>query len=296
MPRYRRHAPVSPADIVALLSACENDRTLFGRRDAALIYLFAVHGVPKSNLCRIGLEDYRQGSLYLPAWRAAIDLPPQGKYLVDQWLAGRGAAPGPLFLPIARPSMAMPRPMSPAVIASALARRCRAAKIRPFSPDDVARTHSFVLCRQWRNDCCSPFPPGAVLVPGFAERPGSYGADGRDAALEGSATVLGYLDKLIPAQRRVTLERLNQFAGCVTPGADAFSLPWLAITPGALEDAVRAAARSVPSRSLNLIKRAVTAVLRHAVLSGWLSEERYGSLQRVRWRPRPDRAQQSSIR
>jgi site-specific recombinase XerD len=59
---------------------------------------------------------------------------------VQEWLSTRGAAPGPLFVPINKSSRLIPRRLSDKAIVHILKERATEAAIKAFSPHDLRRS------------------------------------------------------------------------------------------------------------------------------------------------------------
>lgn len=140
----------------ALLDACSADTTAAGVRDAALFGLALGAGLRREELCGL------QGSDYTPASGQGLgSLVVRGKgnkerrvYIhngaqdaLADWLAVRGDATGPLFLPVNKAgAIDYSSPgMSGQAVAKIMARRADEAGVGAFSPHDCRRTYVSTL-------------------------------------------------------------------------------------------------------------------------------------------------------
>lgn len=137
---------LSGGELAALLSACAADRRPAGARDAAVIATLYSTLARRSELVAFTLADYdpEQGALRVQRGKGRkarqTYLAPGAHAALDAWLAMRGAAPGPLFLPLTKSGKGAWRPMRPQAIAALLARRSEQATVAACSPHDLRRT------------------------------------------------------------------------------------------------------------------------------------------------------------
>jgi len=138
---------LTPGEILALITACENDPDPDGARDAAIIGLLYAAGLRREEVINLDLANYDPASGRLVVLgkgnkeRAAYINNGAADALAD-WLAIRGAAAGPLFVAVNKGGKLDPqaRRLSPQAIYNLLARRALAAGVAKFSPHDLRRT------------------------------------------------------------------------------------------------------------------------------------------------------------
>jgi site-specific recombinase XerD len=134
------------AEIAALLRACVADASPAGRRDAALLAVGYVGGLRRFELVNLDLADYDRdrGALTIRAGKGNKDrriyLNADARALVAAWLAVRGAAAGPLFLPISKAKRIMARRLRAQSVATILRARAAQAEIAPCAPHDLRRS------------------------------------------------------------------------------------------------------------------------------------------------------------
>ena len=132
-------------EIVALMTACENDPSPAGVRDAAIIGVMYVGGLRRAEITAIDLDDYdpETGRMVVRGKRrkerTAYLENGSGRALID-WLAVRGDEPGPLFLPVNKGGKIQPRRMTTQAIYNMLDKRGKEAGVSDFSPHDMRRT------------------------------------------------------------------------------------------------------------------------------------------------------------
>lgn len=96
---------IEAGELAALLQACAADATPAGARDAALLALLYSCGLRRAEVTALDLEDYNQaaGTLAVRGKRNKERLAHVvngARAALMDWLALRGAAPGPLFVAI----------------------------------------------------------------------------------------------------------------------------------------------------------------------------------------------------
>jgi site-specific recombinase XerD len=124
---------LSWGELQLLFAACKADRTLAGRRDAAILAVLYGCGLRRSEAAAIELSDYdpAAGSLTIrgKGRKERLVYPSNGgKTAIDHWIAIRGNSPGLLF------------GIGAQAIYYALQRRARQAGVAAFSPHDLRRT------------------------------------------------------------------------------------------------------------------------------------------------------------
>jgi integrase/recombinase XerD len=145
--RLPRGRALSAGEIAALLSVCTADPTVFGVRDAALIAMLRGVGMRRAEAVALDLSDYNpedSDSITIRAGKGNKDwvcyLPEGAALFLADWLACRGAQPGPLFSPIAKGGKIQPRRMTDQAVFYILDKPRTAAGMQPCSPHDMRRT------------------------------------------------------------------------------------------------------------------------------------------------------------
>lgn len=140
-----RGRALSRSEIAALMLSCTNDPTAVGVRDAAMLAILMV-GLRRSEVVNLNLKDFNHPTRALTI-RAAKGRKDRSNYLpqaavraVEDWLAIRGKAPGPLLYPLDKAKRIITRRMSEQGVMRALQRRSEKAGIASFSPHDLRRT------------------------------------------------------------------------------------------------------------------------------------------------------------
>jgi integrase len=136
------------AELRALFDACARDLTPAGRRDAAMLALgYAVGGMRRAELVGLDLADYDpangqfiikgKGNKTRTAYAKG-----NARIALDDWLAVRGDAPGPLFhrLQAGGKTGAIGDRLSPAAIWKIYQARADQANVKHFSPHDIRRS------------------------------------------------------------------------------------------------------------------------------------------------------------
>jgi len=139
----RRRAPVEVYEAIAVFAAAVRDNSTTGVRDTCIIALLCGVGLRDLDLLALQLEDYDRASGRLAFGRQSVgqaELSSGAKAVLGRWLALRGLHSGPLINPVARPHRIVTRPLSRTTLSDVLFRRARAARIDPFTPDDIRRT------------------------------------------------------------------------------------------------------------------------------------------------------------
>jgi len=136
---------LQPGEVNALISACINDPSPAGFRDAAIIALMVTVGPRRDEVANMTLDDFnpdtgqikitgkgnKQRSTYLANGTLAAML---------DWLGVRGPQPGPLFIPINKGGKMIYKSLTNQAIYNMLAKRGAEAGVSNFSPHDCRRT------------------------------------------------------------------------------------------------------------------------------------------------------------
>jgi integrase len=136
---------LTPGEIAALMATCEQDPGPAGRRDAAIVALLYSVGLRRDEAVRINLADYAPdtGRLVIHGKRGkqrTAYLTGGAELAMGDWLAVRGAEPGPLFLPIRKNGQLENRRITAGALYKRLAYRGRLAGMATFSPHDFRRS------------------------------------------------------------------------------------------------------------------------------------------------------------
>ena len=136
---------VSPAEVRALVAACEADASPAGARDAAMLALLAT-GLRRAEIVARDLADLDQesGALRITASKGQKDrivyLKGATLAAVRDWVAMRGSEPGPLLLAVNKAGRLGDRRLTTQAIYTALHARQEEAGIATMSPHDFRRT------------------------------------------------------------------------------------------------------------------------------------------------------------
>jgi site-specific recombinase XerD len=143
LPRGRA---LAAGELATLLRACAADDRATGARDAALVAVLYGAGLRRAEAVALALADWdpAAGALAVRAGKgrkARLVYPAAGgaEALAD-WLAVRGAAPGPLLCPVDKAGRVAVRGMTTQAVLGILRRRARAAGVARFSPHDLRRS------------------------------------------------------------------------------------------------------------------------------------------------------------
>ena len=288
MSRVRRRNAVSFAEIASVMAVSLADKTSRGARDSAGIAILCGLGLSPAQISSLDREDYDAEEFKLRIFRDTaaerwLRLPSQIHTALANWISARGSHPGALLHPISRPDRIVMRRFSKTSFSDILARRAEEAGVVPFSPDDVARTHSLLLCGQWKTNCCCLLPVDDHCFPIADIYP--LGVDKARAPV--SATdlwhppIVRYLAHLIPGQRADARELLDALAQALG-GVNALVFPWEKLSPDELPTIEELRYRFGHS-TLSRAKRALNGVIREAMFLGLMSPSDHLALRDVSW-------------
>lgn len=137
---------LSRDEIAALLKVCQNDSSPSGVRDAALIAILRGSGVRRRELVNLDLKDFNPstGAIEVRDGKGGKDrtvyLSTQAIWVVLNWLAVRGDAPGPLLCPVNKGKRVTLRRLTSQAVLFILQRRGEEAGVAAFSTHDFRRT------------------------------------------------------------------------------------------------------------------------------------------------------------
>ncbi len=137
---------LSYGEWMALFSVCEADDSAAGVRDAAIIALFKVGGLRRSEVVALQLEDYNRTTatfIIRGKRNKTRTLPIEdggAKDALADWLYVRGDAPGPLFTRIWKGGTVTEKGLTDQGIYHILNKRGRQAGAAQFTPHDLRRS------------------------------------------------------------------------------------------------------------------------------------------------------------
>jgi len=135
-----------------VLTAALKDTSVFGIRDALIISLVYGFGFRDRQLASLAHEDYIQESGELRTdlpHQSELHLSPAARFPLDRWIKVRGDAGGWLINPIRRPARITLAHFRRSSLEYVFKRRIREAGVKPFSLDDIARSHSLITRGTW---------------------------------------------------------------------------------------------------------------------------------------------------
>ncbi len=160
-PATGEHLPVGRAaaagEILALVKACQADRGPAGARDAAMLAILYVGGVRRAELAGLDVAHYVRAPAGLDVAhyvRAPAGLKVHGKgnkerlvpltgsatAALDDWLAIRGAVPGPLFVRLTKGGHVTGARLASHAVYKILRKRLAQAGVEDLRPHDFRRT------------------------------------------------------------------------------------------------------------------------------------------------------------
>lgn len=143
LPRGRA---LSIGELTTLFAGCATDGRPAGTRDAALLAVLYGAGLRRSELVALDLADWssRETALRVrngKARKARMCYTPEGcTRALENWIALRGDAPGPLFCPIDKSGRITIRRLVDQSVLDVLTMRAKRHGVAPFSPHDLRRT------------------------------------------------------------------------------------------------------------------------------------------------------------
>jgi len=143
LPRGRA---LAAGELRALFSACAEDPTPAGTRDAALLCVLYGAGLRRSEVVALDLAGYNQetGELIVKQGKGRKDrmgyATNGSKGAIEAWVRVRGSAPGPLFYPINKGGNLQAHRMTDQAVLYVLEKRAAQARITHCSPHDMRRS------------------------------------------------------------------------------------------------------------------------------------------------------------
>jgi integrase len=137
---------LEPDEVSALLQACGDDPTPAGARDAAMVALWSVTGLRRSELAALQVENYTPttGAVRVVDGKGKKDrtvfIDNGAQRAMEDWLAVRGDEPGALFIPVHQTGQMRVDQMTPQAVYAILKKRAKQAGVTNVSPHDLRRT------------------------------------------------------------------------------------------------------------------------------------------------------------
>ena len=125
---------------------CDQDKTIAGRRDHALIALMLATGLRRSEVVSLDISDYnsRTGLLNIHMGKGSKQrlayLSSESRSIIRQWRKLRGDQPGSLFNPVSRSGKVLSRPLVSQSVYDIIKQRAEQAQIGSVRPHDLRRT------------------------------------------------------------------------------------------------------------------------------------------------------------
>jgi site-specific recombinase XerD len=144
LPRGRA---LSNSELQAIFSACGNDPTAAGAKDAALLAVLFGAGLRRSEAVALDVADYDQetGALTVRSGKgnkARTAYATNGsRDALEAWLQVRGEEAGALFMPVLKSGKIAPRRLTDEAVRFMLLKRAGEAGIAHLSPHDLRRSY-----------------------------------------------------------------------------------------------------------------------------------------------------------
>jgi site-specific recombinase XerD len=148
-PATGEHLPVGRAaasgEILALVKACQADHGPAGARDAAMLAILYVGGVRRAELAGLDIAHYVRAPVGLKVHgkgnkERLVPLTGSATAALDDWLAVRGAAPGPLFVRLSKGGHVTGARLASHAVYKILRKRLAQAGVEDLRPHDFRRT------------------------------------------------------------------------------------------------------------------------------------------------------------
>jgi site-specific recombinase XerD len=136
---------INPKEVAALLTACLQDDTLRGTRDAAMIAVLHAAGPRRAEVAAMQRADYEPGDrrLYITGKGGKtreVYLHEAAAVYLGRWLSATRQITGPMFVQIDRWGKLRDQPMTPRAVALILDGRAEEAGVPNIGPHDFRRT------------------------------------------------------------------------------------------------------------------------------------------------------------
>jgi len=137
---------LSAEEINLILAVCEQEGTVIGKRDLALIALLRCSGLRRGELVKLQWRDYSppERSLKIRQGKGKksrlVYLSPEACQYLEDWLEVRGRAQGALLCAVYKGGRIEIRYLSSDAVLKILRKRAKQAGVEEFSPHDFRRT------------------------------------------------------------------------------------------------------------------------------------------------------------
>lgn len=137
---------LSSSEINKLHRVCQQDKSIAGHRDHALIALMLATGLRRSEVVSLTIHDYntRTGKLNIQSGKGnkqrVAYLNSDNKQLIRQWRKWRGNDPGSLFNPVNKSNQVINKPLCCQSIYNIIQQRAASAQLGNIRPHDLRRT------------------------------------------------------------------------------------------------------------------------------------------------------------
>ncbi len=137
---------LSQGEIDALFRCCVSDDSPAGVRDAAILAVLYAGGLRVAELVKLRVQDYdsETGAVEIHQGKRNKErttyLEAGARRYVDDWLALRGMAEGPLFVPVRKDGRLQWRRLTTQAVRGMLAKRAEQAAVAEFTPHDLRRS------------------------------------------------------------------------------------------------------------------------------------------------------------
>ena len=127
----------------SLFEVCEQDPTIAGVRDAAVLSIL-MNGLRRSEVVDLNLEDFTDSLLIVRKGKGQkyreVPVGPTTEQAINDWISIRGDEPGPLFFPVLWKGRPDRRRLTGDSIWNIVHKRTKQASIERISPHDFRRT------------------------------------------------------------------------------------------------------------------------------------------------------------
>jgi len=132
-------------EVTALFDACYDDKTVAGRRDAAILALLLGAGLRRAECAALALNDYSLETREITVKgkgdkQRLMPLGVTANQAVRDWLQARGDWSGALLCRVGKNGAIEQEGISSQAIYAALVKRGNAARVAHFSPHDLRKT------------------------------------------------------------------------------------------------------------------------------------------------------------
>jgi hypothetical protein len=288
--RIRRNEPITIQEANGVLSATYQDSTVWGLRDTCIIIMMVSFGLSVKQLIALDICNYdpQAGTLLVASPKpTSIHLRTPVQSALNRWIEARGLEAGPLFNRILWPHNISPKLLQENAIIKLLNKRTRRAGLRPFSPSDVASTHSLLTSGEW-NSAATPTielfclteqcdSTMGRLILSFTPNPLLTKVAGDEA----SRLLVRFLTQYKPSRRAVLKHNLDLLANELSANLrDSATFDWCSINPSRLPSRESLALR-FGIRQANAMRTTFHGLLRVGLRLGVFDEPTYDNFRKA---------------